>query len=284
MIKIEDKIIDSVLLKAFDLYKIDNDIPSDYQLCSELDIMRATMSRWRKGVSKTIKYDLWKVLSPKIQHYINEAEKELGLETLGQEHGPRLTFEFHVKMKVFNESQKIRLGNLYDSLTANLEDVVEAVEPQEEKPEPIKFEVAEQALPYIRQKISAGNGCEILEERYQKRPDMHFMDVSGVSMAPTYKDGQKVICQLFQERVVFGDDFLPMEIIKNMIPEDSVIIYELNGGGLSMKRAKYKKTNKAWSFILDADNEKWGNENNFPRFIRKGDDFIIYGKIVGASK
>jgi hypothetical protein len=279
-----DKTIDSVIFKAIDLYKITNDIPSTYQLALEWNIPQATIGRWLNGNTKTIKYSTWKSLLPSLQPYIDQAEKELGLETLGQEHGPRLTFEFHVKMKVFNESQKIRLGNLYDSLTANLEDVVEAVEPQEEKPEPIKFEVAEQALPYIRQKISAGNGCEILEERYLKRPDMHFMDVSGVSMVPTYKDGQKVICQLFQERVVFGDDFLPMEIIKNMIPEDSVIIYELNGGGLSMKRAKYKKTNKAWSFILDADNEKWGNENNFPRFIRKGDDFIIYGKIVGASK
>ena len=279
-----DKTIDSVVLRSFDLYKLANDIPSDYQLCAELNLTRSSMSNWRSGTTKNIKYAIWKKLLPSLQPYTDQAEKELGLETLGQEHGPQLTFEFHVKMKVFNESQKIRLGNLYDSLTANLEDVVEAVEPQEEKPEPIKFEVAEQALPYIRQKISAGNGCEILEERYLKRPDMHFMDVSGVSMAPTYKDGQKVICQLFQERVVFGDDFLPMEIIKNMIPEDSVIIYELNGGGLSMKRAKYKKTNKAWSFILDADNEKWGNENNFPRFIRKGDDFIIYGKIVGASK
>lgn len=280
-----DKIIDEILIRALDIYKEKNDLPSNYALANYLEVTQGALSRWYNGKSKTIKYSTWKGLLPQLQPYIDAAEKELSLDfPLPQELGPQLIFEFHVKMKVFNESQKIRLKNLYDSLTANIEDVVEAVEPQQEKQEPIKFEVAESALPYIRQKISAGNGCEILDERYSQRPDMHFMDISGESMQPTYRDGQKVICQLFQERIVFGDDFLPLDIIKNIIPEDSIIVYELNGMGLSMKRAKYKKNKNSWSFILDADNEQWAQENDYPRFIRKGDDFVIYGKVVGVGK
>lgn len=154
---------------------------------------------------------------------------------------------------------------------------------KEYKPEPtIKFEVAESSLPYLRQKVSAGNGVAIVEERFHDRPDMHFMDVSGDSMLPTYKDGQKILVQLFQQRVTFGENHIPMEIVKAMIPENTVIIYERNDEGLSMKRVKYEKGSgkDAWYLKLTADNVEWAKEFKFRRIIRKTDNFIIYGKVL----
>ncbi|MCM8528225.1 MAG: S24/S26 family peptidase, partial [Lentisphaeraceae bacterium] len=151
------------------------------------------------------------------------------------------------------------------------------------EPEPvIQFEVAESSLPYLRQQVSAGNGVAIVEERFHNRPDMHFMDVHGESMEPTYKDGQKILVQLFQQRVTFGENHIPMEVVKAMIPENTVIIYERNEEGLSMKRVKYEKGSgkEAWYLKLTADNEEWAREVKFKRIVRKTDNFIIYGKVL----
>lgn len=146
----------------------------------------------------------------------------------------------------------------------------------------VKFEVAESSLPYLRQQVAAGNGMEIIEERFKNRPDMHFMDVYGESMEPNYQHGQKILVQLFQERVTFGENHIPMEVVKAMIPENTIILYSRNDEGLAMKRVKYEKGSgkDSWYLKLTADNEEWAKENKFRRIIRKTDDFVIYGKVL----
>lgn len=232
-----------------------------------------SVKKWIYDEDAGIHVDTWNdYISPVI--FTDETEKESRI--------PSELKDSYEALKTIMEDK-----NLFWVTEQNLRNTASIVRDKNSKEPPkktINFEVEHGALPYIRQKVAAGNGIEILEERYNKRPDMHIMDVHGESMMPTYLDGQQLIAQLFQERIVFGQEHLPVEIVKNMIPEDSVIIYDLNDGGLAMKRVKYKKNKNSWYFILHADNEDWSEYNKFPKIIRKKDDFVIYGKVIGVSK
>jgi hypothetical protein len=95
------------------------------------------------------------------------------------------------------------------------------------------------------------------------------------------ENGDKVIVHTFQERVKFGEDHLPLDIVKSLIPEDTVIIYNRNDTGLAMKRVKYQEKKSAWYFKLTADNTEWAKETGFNSIIKKSDDFEIFGKVIG---
>jgi hypothetical protein len=64
------------ILKAFELYKNTNDIPSDYELCAKLELSRATYSGWKSGRSKTVRSAIWDRIEPKLRPFIEVAEVE----------------------------------------------------------------------------------------------------------------------------------------------------------------------------------------------------------------
>ena len=273
-----DKIIDPVILKAFELLREEKEFTSDYQVATYLEVNKQIFGRWKNGRIKSISEKYWKSVSKKIEPYIPRAKSILA----NSYEDMKLFFEYQVKIHAMNYNQLMKLKTMFDSMCSNLNDVIEAgsSDDYELADEPITIQTFKGGLPYIRQQVAAGNGCEILDERYHDRPDMHYLGISGESMEPNFHDGQKIVVQLYQERITFGDQYLSIEEVKSIIPEDSIIIYNLNDSGLSMKRVKYQKNQKSWYFILHADNEEWAEVNDFPRIIRKTDDFEIFGKIV----
>ncbi|NRA94154.1 MAG: S24/S26 family peptidase [Psychroserpens sp.] len=270
-----DKTVDSVILRALDILKDSHDMSSNYQLAQYLDINQSTLSRWYSGKAKTIRYDLWKrKLRPQLEDYIQQAEREIQQET-PEYHEAKMTFSHNAEIKVYNESQRIRLNNLYEAIENNLGDIIDASKPADHEDKPVLN------YPHLPQKVAAGNGVHDDFIPYGNRPDLALFDVEGDSMSPLYKDKEKVVVHLYQQPVVFGNEFLPMNMVMALIPEDSIIVYERNGEGRAMKRVKYNEGKNTWHFKLTADNEDWAKETNFKRIVRKGDDFKIIGTVLG---
>ena len=233
-----------------------------------------SVRRWLEGAKVRKKYlDL---LLPHLEKYSDEKELEKNVPFQIKEAYELLKRTISNKHLTWLATQNLRnIVNTFDAISDD--------RPQKEEPKVINFEVAEDAIPYLTQEVSAGNGIEVLEERYHNKPDMHYMTVKGESMEPTYKDGDKIIIQRFFEPVIFGDQHIPIEFVKNIVPEDSVIIYNRNDTGLSMKRVKYENKQNAWYFKLTADNKDWAIEHKFNRIVKKSDDFVIYGKVIGKE-
>lgn len=269
-----DKDIDNVILRALDLYKFANDIPSNYSLANYLNVSQGTLSRWYNGKSKTIKYNVWKMLRPQLEDYIQQAEREIQ-EQEPEYHEAKMTFSHSSEIKVYNESQRIRLNNLYEAIENNLGDIIDASKPTDYEDRPVLN------YPHLPQKVAAGNGVHDDFIPYGNRPDLALFDVEGESMSPLYKNKEKVVVHLYQEPVVFGNEFLPMNMVMALIPEDSIIVYERNGEGRAMKRVKYNEGKNTWHFKLTAENEEWAKETKFKRIIRKVDDFKIIGTVLG---
>jgi len=264
-----DKVIDSVLLKALDIYKESNEIPSNYSLANYLNVSQGTISRWYSGKSQTIKFSAWKDLEPILRPYLEQAIDE---QQFTQELEP---FTYQLNIAAYEDSKKLKLKKMVSDFEKGLNELMSEVQ---EEPQPVID------FPYLSQEVSAGNGLIPSEEKYGERPDMDILTVSGESMQPKFMNGEKIIVHTFQERVQFGEHHLPMDIVKSLIPEDTVIIYDRNNTGLAMKRVKYQQGKDTWYFKLTADNTEWAKETKFNRIIKKTDDFVIYGKVVGKVK
>lgn len=264
-----DKVIDSVLLRALDIYKESNEIPSNYSLANYLNISQGTISRWYSGKSKMIKFSAWKEIEPILRPYLERAINE---RQFTQELEP---FTYQLTVGAYDDMKKLKLNKLISEFEKGLNELVSDLQ---EEPQPVID------FPYLSQEVSAGNGLIPSDEKYGERPDLDILTVSGESMEPEFKSGDKVIVHTFQERVTFGEHHLPINIIKSLIPEDTVIIYNRNDTGLAMKRVKYEAGKNTWYFKLTADNTDWAKETKFNQIVKKTDDFVIFGKVVGKVK
>ncbi|MCM8526956.1 MAG: S24/S26 family peptidase [Lentisphaeraceae bacterium] len=233
-----------------------------------------SVRRWLEGAKIRKKY--LDFLLPHLEKYIDNK--------IPESHVP-----FEIKEAYELLKRSVSNKHLIWLITQNIRNIVNTFkEIEQSKPyqenKIIRFEVAEDAIPFLPQEVSAGNGVEVLEERYHSKPGMHMLKVRGESMQPTYSEGDRVIIQRFIEPIVFGDEHLPLEIIKNMVPENSIIVYNRNDTGLSIKRVKYEKGKNTWYLKLTADNEEWAREERFKRMIKMTDEFIIYGLVVGKQQ
>lgn len=268
-----DKEVDSQLLRAFELCKKDNDLPSDYALAAHLGINRPSLSRWKSGKTNIIRHNQWKEIEPILKKYIDQAFSDEVADSFAR------PFEYKVTIGVTDPKIKSKLSRIYNEFSKGISELAGMTQDSinEAEKQIIDF-------PYLTHKVSAGNGLIPDMVKYDDRPDMDILTVQGESMEPTYKEGEKIIVHVFQEPVRFGEHFLPIEIIKTLIPEGTVIVYDRNESGIAMKRVKYGTGKSTWHFKLTADNEEWAKVEKFNRVIRKGDDFVIYGKVLGKLK
>ena len=264
--------ITPLILRAFELLKSNKGFRSERAMCRYLNIPVTTFGNWKHKRALTINGDIAEEILPTLKPYIEQAESEQLKE------GFERPFEYKVIMGVTDPNIKIKLNKLYSEFTKGVSDLITEAQTireltQEHQPI-INF-------PYLSQEVSAGNGLIPSEEKFGERPDMDILTVSGESMQPAFNNGDKVIVHTFQERVKFGEDHLPLDIVKSLIPEDTVIIYNRNDTGLAMKRVKYQEKKSAWYFKLTADNTEWAKETGFNSIIKKSDDFEIFGKVIG---
>lgn len=228
-----------------------------------------SVKNWMEKENAGIHNDTYKSeILPKIKKYLNPTPPESTI--------PDKLKEPYENLKYIYDSDKSQFW-ITEQFLRNTASVVKDKKMQKEI---IPFKEKQPSIPYLSQKVSAGNGVELLPERHPVRPDFHYMDVHGESMEPTYRDGQKILIHRFEPRVVFGENDIPIEDVMSLIKEDSVIIYDLNDSGPAMKRVKYQMNEDNWYFILHSDNADWAEVNDFPRVIRKADDFAIYGIVL----
>jgi hypothetical protein len=284
---IENKEITPAILKAFEIFKIKKGFKSDRAMCLHFTVPVTTYGNWKHLRSDTIDSEWWKVIGPELEECIKEAEQEILKDEI--ENGELLgSYEKYTVTISANSRKELNLVKKIIDSVAELSHIssdkgLDNIQEEEQEPT-INFEVAESSIPYMLQQVSAGNGVEVLDERYHNKQDMQILEVTGESMQPTYEDGERVVVHLFQERVTFGDEHIPIEFVKNIVPEDSIILYNRNDEGLAMKRVKYEKRQEAWYFKLTADNTDWARQNKFKRIVKKTDSFVIFGKVIGKEK
>jgi len=271
----DNVVITSCILRAFEIYKKAKNHRSERAMCRDFEISVATYGNWKHRRSDTIDINIWRnKIEPKLKSYIERAVDEQ------QYSSDRNPFSYQVTIGVYDDETKLKLKNLFEQVSKNLAELVSFNHVEQPiTPSPIEFSYVD-----IENRVSAGNGLIPSEEKYGHRPDMDILTVDGESMSPTFIPGEKIIVHTFQERLTFGDEHLPMDIVKSLIPEDTVIIYNRNDSGLAMKRVKYEQGKGTWYFKLIADNEEWSKENKFVEIIKKTDDFEIFGKVIGKMK
>lgn len=280
--------------KAFELYKKDKGFTSLRKMCEQLGIEAATYNNWVKRRSVTISSFLWDKIQPELQKYIYQVKHKDGLSV--EEEGLKIINSFNdagyavIEManelalrrkQDFNMPENLKSlqgtkKRTFDTILKCLSEFVEDQPKEETTYTPLTF-------PEV-QKVAAGNGIDALPE-FMGRQDMAVLEISGESMEPKFFDGQEVVMQKFFPALQMGNEYVPLDIIRGSIPENSLIAFELNGSGLSVKQVRYKeKKNGSWHLELHALNNEWAKINDFPRVIRMKDEFFIYGKIIGAHK
>lgn len=284
-----DKEFTDIIEVAFSFYKKNNNISSDYKMCADLDISRSTFANWKKGRSLTIRSELWEKIEPVLKPYIKEAEQEK-IKELSDKPGAIhncVKWSAQISEGINKEDYK-KTKNILDAVadynTHSANKDYEIFKLKQEIEDLKKDDKPLINFPHITEKVSAGNGVYDDFEPYGNRPDLALMDVKGESMQPNFNDGEKVVVHLYQTPVVFGNEFLPMSMVKAMIPEDSIIVYERNGDGRAMKQVKYDDGKNTWYLKLTALNTDWAREIKFKRIVKKGEDFKIIGVVLGKLK
>jgi hypothetical protein len=225
--------------------------------------------KWLNGGN--IRESQWLYVKNDIQKYLNPTPPESTI--------PDKLKEPYDNLKYIYESDKSQFW-ITEHFLRNTASVVKDKKMQKEIIPFKKNEVAEEDIPYL--KVSAGGGLinEPIERAYQERSDIDRIGVDGESMEPTFKNGSSVLVHRLTQPVIFGEDYLPEKVVKAIIPDHSVIVYDLNDSGLAMKRIHYKEYKTGWLLVLHSDNKEWGKLNGFPRVLKKGDDLRIYGKVL----
>jgi hypothetical protein len=283
-----DKIVDSVLLRAFDICKEINDLPSDYALALHLEINRPSLSRWRSGATKIIRHAQYKVIEPKIRECIAQAEKERLKELENNPGAIHKCTKWSTQVSGDENSEEYKKAKTildavakYNTFSANKDHEIFKLKQEIAELKKVKQEEPVINFPHLPQKVSAGNGVQDDIHLYGKRPDIVILDVDGESMAPDYLDGEQVVAHFYHTPFVFGKDFLPLEFVRILIPENSIIVYERNGDGRAMKQVKYEEGKRTWYLKLTALNTDWAKETRFNRIVRRNEDFKILGIVLG---
>jgi len=307
-----DQPVTSELIEAINIYKERHGI-SDYKFSQLVNTTPTSFSRWMKFQTEYIKSKYASILMPMIQDIYDELlEKKKNqepvvvptylknviqkLETLKNK-DPQLLKSFCTMLDAsFSFAQNAIPEKTGDSILelAKLPIKKLSLEARKEKSKKVKEELYYQPLRYEKEevKVAAGNGC-IYDYEYSvpsigNRKDINVVKVEGESMAPFVEHGSRVVIQRFMEPLSFAELYLPLKAAKTLIPNGSIVIYNLNESGLAIKKVRYESYGEdktpQWSLFLEALNDSWGRENNFPRRITMKDHLLIYGKMVGTAE
>ena len=297
------------LLQAIEMLRKDRDW-TETKLASVLKTNATTIYRWRTYQAETINKKTAKILMPLVQPFLDEilAEKEReGANTI-----PQSIEDIYEKLKLLKDADPKALKSFCDLLDASLKFAGiflldnKKKKVKEKKPAKIKIKkltkkALAERLPHDNFYTSldemeeieaaAGTGCyydyEYSVPVMADRRDIDVINVVGNSMEPYIREGTRIIVQRFADPIDFEELYLPLDSVKTLVPDGSVVIYNLNDSGLAIKRVRYQiheyGQGPEWSLYLDALNGEWAEENGFPKRITMQDRLLIYGKMIGQA-
>lgn len=123
-------------------------------------------------------------------------------------------------------------------------------------------------------------------EGLEHRKDITLIEVVGESMSPTLENGEFVIVRRFPTPMHFGEGHLSLNAFQVLIGKQELVLFEQPSRfeGLSIKRLNYQGSNDEWGLYLNPDNKEWKKENHFNTLVKKSDDLVIHGIIIGKAK
>ena len=296
------------LVEAMRMLKADNDW-SDYRLAQELKTTPTSIFRWMNYKASYIKRKNADILLPLVKDYLEEINKRK--EGQGPVKLPQSLEDVIEKIRALHEYDPKLLNNIAGFLDSTLEFVLKVAPPLENRrknPAKIKIKKLSKKAIALKQEnednfytpidqpndieAAAGMGCiydyEYAVPSMSKRNDIDVINVIGNSMEPYIKEGSRVVVQRFAQPVDFGELYLPEESVKSLVPEGSIVIYNLNDSGLAIKKVRYvtheKDGGPEWSLYLEAVNPEWAQANGFPKRITMQDRLVIYGKMIGQAE
>ena len=306
-----DQPITPELIEAINIYETQNDV-TDYRLSQILKTTPASVSRWKNFKSDYIKSEYALLLMPLIQDIYDDLmiKKEQNANT----ELPLSLKNFIVKLETLKNKDPQLLNNYCSMLEATLGFAQAAIPEQTGHtiPTPAKLAIKKLGVKASKAKVkmvkeelyyepifkpeeikaAAGNGCfydyEYSVPAMGERKDIDVVGVVGNSMEPFIRQDSRVIIQRFMESLDFADLFIPEQAVKSLVPDGSIIIYNLNDSGLAIKKVRYETHREGekseWSLYLEALNSTWAKENGFPRRITMQDRLVIFGKMIGQAK
>jgi len=293
------------LVEALRMLKADKNW-TDYRLSKEVNTTPTSVFRWMNYKASHIGNATVPLLMPILQPYLDKVMKKK--KAKGPKIIPHYIKNVCSRLEALADRDPDQLKAFCDMLEGNIayaESTMDKVYSDKSKPAKIKLKKLSKKESKLKQEenfytpldemetieAAAGTGC-IYDYEYSvanlpKRNDFDVINVNGNSMEPYIKEGSRIVVQRFSEPIDFGELYLPEESVKELVPDGSIVIYNLNDSGLAIKKVRYESHERdggpEWSLYLDALNDEWAGEHDFPKRITMQDRLLIYGKMIGQA-
>ena len=285
---------DKELCKALNEWAEDKNL-SARKIADLLNVSHPAVGRWMNGTK--IRDSHKKKLIPHLRKYLSQEESESSI--------PNSIREAYDLLKKATDDKL-----LVWMLTTQIRSAVTAFSELREKElntpqEPIRYTASEklkQALKPIpfdekfETAVPAAAGTGIDEPYISPLPipmlqakgmELQDIKVEGESMEPTLKEGSTVWMKPVPTGALHlpptSKPQVPIHMVRTIIPNESIVLVNLNGAGRMLKRIHYEEDKGSWTVFLSADNSDWEKENDFPVVVLREDDLILYGEIVGVE-